>query len=49
MTTANAIVTIQYVLARGQIPEPSSVFLLGLGIGISLLATRLRRRAARPS
>ena len=47
MTTANAIVTIQFGFAS--VPEPSSVFLLGLGIGISFLASRLRRRAACPS
>jgi len=44
MTTANASVSIQFGFA--QVPEPSSIFLLGLGIGGSVLALRLRRRAA---
>jgi hypothetical protein len=45
-TTANATVTIQYVYSSvSSVPEPSSAILLGLGIvGISILATRLRRR-----
>jgi len=46
-TKANAIVTLQYGFSS--VPEPSSVFLLGLGIGVSFLASRLRRRATRPS
>jgi len=46
LTKANAVVTIQYVYAS--IPEASSAILLGLGIGISFLASRLRRRVTRP-
>src|SRR4029077_4562102 len=38
LTKANAIVTIQY--GYSSIPEPSSVFLLGLGFGVTLLAGR---------
>jgi PEP-CTERM motif len=57
LTKANAIVTVQYVYssvpepsnALTSVPEPSSAIILGLGIGISLLASRLRRRVTRPS
>jgi hypothetical protein len=46
ITKANAIVTIQYVYTALTIPEPSSIVLLGVGIGISFVAaTRLHRRA----
>jgi hypothetical protein len=47
LTNANAIVTLQYLYAA--VPEPSSVIILGLGIGISFLASRLRRHVTRPS
>jgi hypothetical protein len=46
LTTANAVVTLQYVYISS-IPEPSSAILLGLGICISFVANGLRRRAAR--
>ena len=44
LTKANATVTIQY--AYTVVPEPSSAILAILGIGTSLLACQLRRRAA---
>jgi hypothetical protein len=47
ITKANAVVTIQYSFEA--VPEPSSVLLLGLGIAISALATRVRGRAASSS
>jgi hypothetical protein len=47
LTTASAQVTIQYSFLS--VPEPSSVILLGSGIGIGFLATWLRRRAAHPA
>jgi hypothetical protein len=48
LTKANAVVTVQYSYDAviPQIPEPSSAVLLGLGIGITYLATRWHRRAA---
>jgi hypothetical protein len=46
LTTANALVTIQYIYAAS-VPEPSSIIVLGLGICISFLAgSTFRRRAA---
>jgi hypothetical protein len=47
LTKANAVVTLQYTYSAF-VPEPSSTILLGLGIGISVLAGKAgRRRAAR--
>jgi hypothetical protein len=46
-TKGNATVTVQYLFTS--IPEPSSVIILGLGIGISFLARRLCCRVTRPS
>jgi len=47
LTKANASVTLEYLFGP-MVPEPPSTILLGLGIGISLLAgARLRRRAER--
>jgi PEP-CTERM motif len=47
LTAASAVVTVQYsYFAATTIPEPSSVILLGLGIGMSFLASRRTRRGA---
>jgi hypothetical protein len=47
ITTAGASVSIQYGFEQGQqiVPEPSGVFLLGLGAGLVILASRRDRRA----
>ena len=45
VTKANATVTVQFVYLAA-VPEPSSVFLIGVGIGIVILASKLHRRAA---
>jgi hypothetical protein len=52
VTKANADVTIDYAyLAAQQIgsptPEPSTIILFGLGVGVTLLASSLRRSASR--
>src|SRR5262249_1210451 len=44
ITKANAVVTIEYHF--GAVPEPLSVCLLSLGIGIGFLADKLSRRTA---
>ncbi len=46
LTSANATLSIQFVYTASGIPEPSSVILLGLGIGLTLLAAHCRRARA---
>jgi hypothetical protein len=45
LTKANAVVTVQYSFLEAQtlVPEPSSAILLGLGVGIAILARAWRR------
>ncbi len=50
LTSANATLSIQFMYSPNVIPEPSSVILLGMGIGLTVLAAHRRfpRRGVRP-
>jgi hypothetical protein len=43
LTTANGVVTVQYVYSPAAVPEPSSAILLALGIGATFAAYRYRK------